>query len=187
MTQPRDSQPVTYIVRQPIMDGAGAVYGYELCFRQAGAKDDQGQDDRSASGVLTDAILTIGLETLTSMRPAFLTFNRELLLAGAPTLLPSASVVVCVPGALAADAEVVAACRTLRASGYTLAVDRFQNGGADLLLPHVKFVKVDLPSWNPSFLATAVSRLGAQVQVIASRVDSPEAFEAARTAKCRYF
>ena len=187
MTQPRESQPVTYIVRQPIMDANEGVYGYELRFREAGARSPLGGDDRSVAGVLTDAILTIGLETLTSMRPAFLTFNRELLLAGAPTLLPSASLVVCVPGALAADPEVVAASRALRASGYTLAVDGLGPQGADALLPHAKFVKVELPAWTPSALASLVGRLGSAVHVVASQVDSPAAYAAARAAKCRYF
>jgi EAL and modified HD-GYP domain-containing signal transduction protein len=184
MTQPRDAQPVTYIVRQPIMDAKECVYGYELRFREAGAP---GRDDRAAAGVLTDAILTIGLETLTSMRPAFLTFNRELLLAGAPTLLPAASLVVCVPAALAADPEVVTACKSLRSSGYTLAVDQFAERGAEALLPHVKFVKIELPAWTGAALTGAVPRLGSSIQVVASQVDSPDAYTSARNAKCRYF
>jgi EAL and modified HD-GYP domain-containing signal transduction protein len=186
MTQ-RESQPVTYIVRQPILDAKECVYGYELRFREAGTRLEQPRDDRGAAGVLTDAILTIGLETLTSMRPAFLTFNRELLLAGAPTLLPSASLVVCVPGTLAADSEVVTSCRALRAAGYTLAVDRFDERGADALLPHVKFVKVDLPAWKTESLSAAVARLGSSIQVVASQVDSADAYASARAVKSRYF
>lgn len=187
MPQPTESGPATFVVRQPIMDAAERVYGYDLRFRDNALATTDQEEERSAARGLTDAILTIGLDTLANKKPAFLTFTRHLLVDGAATLLPADSVVVCVPGALGSDASVLAACKGLHGAGYSLAIDDFSDGAAEALLPFATFVKIDVASVSPLTVAGTTARLGTGVQVIASRVESPESYAGAKASKCRYF
>jgi len=182
-----ESGPATFVVRQPIMDVAERVYGYDLRFRDVATSGGHDDDERNAARVLTDAILTIGLETLANKKPAFLTFTRDLLINGAATLLPASAIVACVPGSLGGDLTVLDACKALHAGGYTLAIDDFRGGPADGLLPFAKFVKIDIGTVSSLTVASTVARVGTRAQVIASRVESPEAYAAAKAAGCRFF
>ena len=51
-----------YVARQPILDGAGQVFGYELLYR---AREEDATcatpGDVASANVFTDAILTMGL------------------------------------------------------------------------------------------------------------------------------
>jgi EAL and modified HD-GYP domain-containing signal transduction protein len=67
-----------YIARQPILDHAGQVFGYELLYR---ARETDStctvSGDVASASVLTDGILTMGLEMLTNGRPAFVNLTRS--------------------------------------------------------------------------------------------------------------
>ena len=61
------------------MDGSGRVFAYELLCRESGS-DSAAKQDRATARLLAEAIQSIGLDTLSSKRPIFITFNRELLI-----------------------------------------------------------------------------------------------------------
>lgn len=180
-----ESGKATYVVRQPILDAHERVYGYDLRFRDAEGPQ-AGDDDRSAARVLTDAILTIGLDTLANKKPAFLAFSKSLLIDGAATLLPAEAIVVGIPGALGTDPAVIEACRGLHAAGYTLAIEDASDPAADALLPLVKFARVDV-SRSAASVAAIAARIAARAQIVASHVESASDFAAAKAAGCRYF
>ena len=173
----RGSAGQVFIARQPILDHAGQVFGYELLHR------DSAHDTACllpapfvSARVFTDAVLTIGLETLTGGRPAFVNFTRELLVSDAATLLPRESTVIEVLEDVRIDAEVVQACQRLHAQGFSIALDDFAGGTeADTLLPYAKFVKVDVLVTSPQERAELARRLlPSGIRLIAEKVETAE-------------
>src|SRR5262245_55444306 len=112
------------VARQPILDRAGKVFAYELLFRRSAAMQtcDIAANHASAR-VIVDAILSIGLDTLTNGKLAFFNVSHELLLSGATTLLPSDKVVVELLENIPDDDDVIEACTALKKAGYALALD----------------------------------------------------------------
>ena len=178
---PEDTLVPMYVARQPIMDDASRVFGYELLYRdRADATDAGDAGDRATARVLTDAILSLGLETLTSNKPAFVNFTRQLILSDAASLLPANSLVIEVQHDTTADEEVIEACKRLRAGGYSLTLDNFVEGGeTEPLLPLVQFVKVNVMALSTERVAAIAKRLTPKQKLIATRVESARAAGAA--------
>ncbi len=175
-----DTRDTVCVVRQPILDDTGRVFAYELLYREdLTVEVEAGSADLTRARVLTDAVLSLGLDTLTDGLPAFLSLTRELLMLDAGTLLPPASVVLELPKDLVADDEVVAACRRLFGLGYQLALTGLGSStDLDRLFPFVKFWKIDAATVSPhTRKSLPVQCASRSVQVIAERV---ETFEAAR-------
>jgi c-di-GMP-related signal transduction protein len=176
-----DSRTVLCVARQPILNRARRVFGYELLYREA--VDSSGcavPSNLASSRVLSDAVLAVGLDRLTCGKPAFVNFTRSLLLSGAGGLLPPASLVIEVLESVEVDKEVIDACRRLRASGYALALDDFvPDSDAEALLPHVRYVKVDVlvtSALERQRLAARLKPMG--VCLIAEKVETQEMADA---------
>jgi EAL and modified HD-GYP domain-containing signal transduction protein len=178
------------VARQAILDSKRRVYGYELLYRaQASDASCTTAGDLAASRVLTDALLGMGLDTLTGGSPAFVNFTRELLLAGAASLLPMDGVVIELREDVPADAEVVEACAELRKIGYRIALDDFVEGSeAEGLLPYVNFVKLDVLDTPPSVWQPLAYRLASpSMKVVAERVETVDIVAQAGDAGCSLF
>ena len=173
-----DSRTVLCVARQPILNRARRVYGYELLYRDVPSATacDSGASNIASSRVLTDAVLAVGLDRLTAGKPAFVNFTRSLLMSGAGILLPPAAMVIEILENVEVDKDVVKVCRQLRARGYALALDDFVPGSsAEQLVPHAKFVKVDVlstPLNERIKLAARLKPLG--IRLIAEKVETEE-------------
>jgi EAL and modified HD-GYP domain-containing signal transduction protein len=181
--QARESEAV-HVARQPILDARGTVFGYELLYRSAAGDTSCTADgDLASARVLTGAVLDLGLETLTSGRQAFLNVTRSLLLGQIDTLVPSKGVVLEVLETVDVDKEVVEVCRDLQARGYRLALDDFVVGSsAELLLPYVSFVKMDVLTVPPAVVSELAARLSkTRIRLLAEKVENREVFERTRT------
>jgi EAL and modified HD-GYP domain-containing signal transduction protein len=80
----------THIARQPIFDAQRQVYGYELLFRNGpyNAMPDNIDGDTATSQLLSSSFFTIGIDTLTNGKYAFINFTEKLINAGIPRLFP---------------------------------------------------------------------------------------------------
>jgi EAL and modified HD-GYP domain-containing signal transduction protein len=165
--------PFVHVARQPIFDCENRVFGYELLYRNgalAGTAADQG--DAASARVLTDAVLLIGLDTLTNGRRAFINATRNFLLDGLATLLPPANVVIEILETTRVDHEVVEACRSLRRAGFTLALDDYTPGtDADVLLPLVQYAKIDVLQTPSDRWSALRSTIPAGVKLLAEKVE----------------
>ena len=185
----RDAREGAYVARQPILNAGGKVFGYELLYRAAEADAScQELHDVAAARVLNDAVLTLGLETLTGGKRAFVNLTRQLILSEFATLLPPSAVVLEVLENVAVDAEVIEACARLRGLGYSIALDDFTRGaGADALLPHVRYVKVDVLATTPVERRRIRRSLPSGIMLIAEKVESAAMFEELRAAEYELF
>lgn len=190
MAVPLDPRSSVHIARQAILGPNRRVFGYELLHRARATDRSCTLDgDLAASRTLTDALLAIGLDTLTAGSRAFVNFTRPLLLHGAAELLPAQSVVVELREDIAVDAEVTAACRALHAAGYALALDDFVGGsGAEALLPFARYVKLDVLDTAPRIWQPLAQRLSSQgLTVVAERVETLAVAAQAQDAGCSLF
>jgi c-di-GMP-related signal transduction protein len=118
-------QDFRFIARQPILDGAEQVYGYELLFRDGIENFFRATDVEAAARSTLDSTLFMGFDVLCDGQRAFLNCTRDLLLKDGITLLPSPQTVVEVLESVTPDDLVVAACERLKAAGYAIALDDY--------------------------------------------------------------
>jgi len=180
-----------FVARQPIFDRVRRVYGYELLFRDSSeAESCELPSEHASARVMTDAVLSFGLDTLTQGRLAFINVTRRLLLEGIPAALPPNRVVLELLEDIEADAEVLTACRLLRRAGYTIALDDFVlTDRTAALVPLADFLKVD---WLADHDTIELRRLAAargsgRPALIAEKIESQTQYDQANRDGFHYF
>ncbi len=179
-----------FVARQPIFTPESVVFGYELLFRSSGESQAfPGIDsDQASASTISDSLVYLGLNTLTSGKRAFINFTRNLLVSGCATLLPKDEVVIELLETIEVDSEVLEACRELRQQGYCLALDdySFQPDKA-ALLEQVDIIKVDFLHTTPSQRRKDFPKLRALgKQLLAEKVETRVEFEEALELGCSY-
>jgi c-di-GMP-related signal transduction protein len=135
-----------FVARQPILTRGRRVFGYELLFRSSVEADTAAglPSEQASARVITDAVLSFGLDALTQGRRAFINVSRQILLEGLPAALPPDRVVLELLEDIEADDEVVAACQELKRAGYAIALDDFVlNERTAGLVPLADYIKID--------------------------------------------
>ena len=178
-----------YLARQPILDARENVFGYELLFRGGPENLFCAINSDRASLSTMDYSLALGSPALTHGKRSFINCTRDILVGGLVTLLPPDSTVLEILEDVPPDDEVIAACRRLRALGYSLALDDFT---AECLgspfLDLVTFVKVDLRLNEPSKLGAIAHKLSSRgLRLIAEKVETREELQLSRAAGYHFF
>jgi c-di-GMP-related signal transduction protein len=190
-TQAPAKEGQVFVARQPILNRERRVYGYELLFREAQALElPSAAVDQTAAKVIADALLAIGLDTLTDGRRAFVSVSRRLLLGGIPNVLPPERVVLELGADIEADREVLDACQALRTAGYAIAIDDFvPNEWTSDLVPLANFLKVDVPAIADPDVRKRIAGLQGQngPTLIAKKIETMDAFEQAVNEGYAYF
>ncbi|SCY77841.1 EAL and HDOD domain-containing protein [Desulfoluna spongiiphila] len=170
----------THIARQPIFDTHTQVYGYELLFRNGrhNAMPEEMDGDRATSQLLSSSFFTIGIDTLTNGKYAFINFTEKLINTGIPSLFPWKQTVIEVLETVPATAEVIRALTVARAKGYTVALDDFVlDAASSPFLDVADIIKVDLldtPAHKVEALAHSAREKG--ITLLAEKVESKEVF-----------
>ncbi len=153
------------VVRLPLTDADGSVLGYELVVD--GGEPAAGP--HATAGLLLDAFGDVGLERLSGRHPAWVTMTPAFLLeVGTPPVRPDRVVLQLTPGP--ASPEVVAALQRLQFSGYTLALQEYD----EALAPVAAMLKVDIAGRSDEELRAAVEApLAAGLELVATGVASP--------------
>lgn len=186
------TSPRVFIARQPILDRAGRVFGYELLHRDSPFATVQRavDDERATAHVLTDGLLAIGFEALTGGRRAFINVSRQFLLDDIPSVLPPGTVVYGIGSDVEADADVIEACRRLRHAGYGIAIDQFllATSGTELV-DLADFIRIDFVDAATTADRTRLLSAGvpAGASLLATRVESADRFQEAVTEGYPYF
>jgi len=187
--KPAPKPGTQFVARQPIPTVDEKVFGYELLFRD-GVEDFFRHDDpdQASRSTLNTAML-LGLDVLCDGRRAFVNCTREILLKDYITLLPSEKAVVEVLETVPADDLVVAACRRLKESGYTIALDDFAvNDPREVLTDLADIIKVDIRETSAADAAAMVKRYGPwRCRMLAEKVETREEFLATKKAGFLYF
>lgn len=184
-----DSRKAVTVARQPILDTTSQIFGYELLYRGPQEASSAGADDLTRARVLSDAVLGVGLDALTSGLRAFVNLSHHLLLDGAGSLLPPDKTVLQLHNEMPVDPAVIETCQRMQAEGYALALDGFRpNGPTEALLPYVQFVKVDTQKVSTGEMRMTAMRLRPRpIKLIAEGVETAQTAEMARACGYHYF
>lgn len=178
-----------FIARQPIFDKERALFAYELLFRDGPENYFHHADSLEAtSNLISESILSFGLEMLSSGHRLFINASREVILEESFTLLPSDKCVVEVVEDVGPDEEVLAACRRLKEKGYVIALDDFAfQPEKHLLIDLADIIKIDIKTIGLSLQRKMVARFRHDKILIAEKVETEEDFIQARDAGYDYF
>jgi EAL and modified HD-GYP domain-containing signal transduction protein len=178
-----------FIARQPIFDRQQQVFGYELLFRSGWDNVFRHHDLNQASEqVIANSLSVMGFETIASGRMSFVNCTREALVKRYASVLPSRTTVIELLEHVEVDDEVIAACRALKAAGYTLALDDFVlHDAVEPLLALADIVKVDVLATSVDEQRELFARCGANIAMLAEKVETREEFDRGLAMGYRYF
>jgi EAL and modified HD-GYP domain-containing signal transduction protein len=173
-----------FVARQAIFDQQKHVVAYELLHRSSTQSPicELTDGNLATRFVVAHSLLSGGLDKLSSKRPAFINFTRELLLQDFGLVLPKDGVVIEVLEGIVPDSDVLGACRRLKENGYRIALDDvvcLEDCGA--LIKLADFVKVDFRlTTMEKRRSLARSINGRKIALLAEKVETDDEFEEAR-------
>jgi len=177
-----------FVARQPILDRAQKVYGYEILFRN-GVEDYFNADPDLAARSTLDSSLLFGINTLCDNKRAFVNCTREVLFKDLITLLPPGQTVAEILETVEPEDRVIAACKRLKGAGYLIALDDFLPN--DPRLPLVEFadiIKVDVLATRLEERVGMMRRFGSpKCKMLAEKLETPHEFHQARDMGFAYF
>jgi c-di-GMP-related signal transduction protein len=179
-----------YLGRQPILDRGWNVAGYELFFRSSQANFCDSADNLSnTSQVIVNAVLGVGLDRLLGGRPAFINFDRTLLLGEWTTLLPPDKIVIEIRETVAPDQDILTVCHKLRQQGYALALQNcLDDARTEALAPFVDILKVDFRQTSPADQERMAHRYQKlKIRMVAGTVETESEFRRASQLGYDYF
>ncbi len=169
------------VARQPIVDRAGAVVGFELLYRPTRPDTPRPSGEQMTAQVVLGA-LSIGLDQLVGDKTMFCNAERGVIVGDTPVTLPTARTVIEVLETVVADDEAVQGCHALVAQGFALALDDFVwREGAERLLDLASIVKIDFQANTRAEVAVLAGRCrDYDVLLLAEKVETEDDVEWAR-------
>ena len=170
-----------YVARQPILDLHGRLHGYELLFRNGPGLAFHG-DGNLATRTMLDNSVVFGLGTLSGGMTAFINCTMESLTKALVDVLPPSMTVLEILETLEPTAELIHACRRLKAAGFRIALDDFVwKPGIEPLLELADYVKVDFIQTGANARKELLRQLSDYaVALIAEKVETRIEYEQAR-------
>lgn len=179
-----------FLARQPIFDDQQQVFGYELLYR-SGVRNyyDGVNGDHATSTVLDNSFFSIGLDTITGGKRAFVNFTDNLLLNEIPTIFPSDQIAIEILETVEPSREIVERCRHLKEQGYLLALDDFvYRPEMAPLMEIADIIKIDVQNSEVTLDELKAELPGTDsVAFLAERIETYDEFRKARESGYRYF
>jgi c-di-GMP-related signal transduction protein len=163
-----------YAARQPIFDRSMKVYGYELLYRRSMNNFYEGIDDNQATAeLISNAFLTMKFDALTNGTKAFINFSQELLEKEIPLLLPKEQTVIEILERVEPVPSVIEACRLLKKSGYTIALDDFVfQDSTEALIEVADIIKVEFPVVPYEKQQQLIDRYRHRIMFLAEKIET---------------
>jgi EAL and modified HD-GYP domain-containing signal transduction protein len=165
-----------FLGRQPILNKAQQIVGFELLFRSAESLDAASFKDThvASASVILNALTDFGFQEVLGRHKGFFNVTYEMLMSDAVELLPREQVVIELLETILVDHEVVERCSQLKELGFKLALDdHVFNPDFKTIYHLVDIVKLDILEIAPRELAGVVEKLRAfPVTLLAEKVES---------------
>ncbi|SFU24104.1 EAL and HDOD domain-containing protein [Paraburkholderia aspalathi] len=177
-----------FVARQPVMDRAGRMVGYELLFRDgrtSGARI--GDELRCTTAVIERAVGSIGIERLAGTKACFLNCPHDFLFSGYPYVLPASRFVLEILESVELTSSLSRRCSELQGAGFQIALDDVTSMTDEIqwFLPYVDIVKIDWPFVERAKLPELISQFKrAGKVVLAEKIESAEDAELAWQLGC---
>jgi EAL and modified HD-GYP domain-containing signal transduction protein len=136
-----------------------------------------------------NAVLGVGLDRLLGGKPAFINFDRTLLLGDWTRLLPPEKSVIEILETVPPDEEVLSACRQLHQQGYALALDACRDDERTAAFATlVDILKVDFQQTSPAHQQKVLCRYRKlKIRMVATKIENEPAFLRGRQLGYDYF
>jgi len=172
-----------YVARQPIFDANKKIYAYELLFRDGTANympDIEG--DVATTSLLANTIFTIGMDTLTGGRKAFINFTENLLEKKVPLLLPQKTTVIEILEDVKPHPLLIDACKQMADDGYLIALDDFvYKPELEPLISLANIIKFDFRYTSKLAIDAYLNKISKRnVCLLAEKVETHEELDAAK-------
>lgn len=184
-----DSFPI-FIARQPVFDADKNVFAYELLYRSDIFNRAVVSDDRIATIRVLANTLSMGLQSLTGAKRAFIHFDPELILAGLPQVLPKELLGVEILNLRACDSRLIRMCRQLKNQGYPLLIDQVVYARRETnaaLIELADIVRIDFSRKFAGDPARFIKGDTSGRVFLAEKIETHEQWRAAVDAGCSYF
>ena len=171
-----------FVARQAIFDRKLKIYGYELLFRSRQVSSFDGSDsDMATLQVMANVFLSIGADKMLGGGHAFINCPQSLLADDRLALLPPKTTVIEILESVQPAPEVIAACRSLKAQGYQLALDDFTGqAGYEPLIDLADIIKVEFPALCVAERKAICKKFQKRgIRMLAEKVETREEFEQA--------
>jgi c-di-GMP-related signal transduction protein len=169
-----------FLGRQPILDKAQQIVGYELLFRSAESLHCANFLDSqvASASVILNALSDFGFQDVLGRHKGFFNVTYQMLMSDALELLPKERVVIELLESIMADEAVVQRCRDLKALGFTLALDdHLYSPSFHEIYKLVDIVKLDVLQIPREDLAGVVRRLrGWPLTLLAEKVEDAKQY-----------
>jgi EAL and modified HD-GYP domain-containing signal transduction protein len=168
-----------YLARYPIFRVDRTVFAYEISSRFELDTYRRTEEHVREPATTIDELFLLGIQKMTQGLPAFLKCTREFLVGEYLALLPNDVAVGEIPGTIAPDDEVVAACQRLREKGYKLALKGYEDRPeTKAFLEVADFIKVDFQAKPPNERARLAQKFkNWGIPLIAETVETEEEFK----------
>lgn len=178
------------IARQPIFNKDKTVFGYELLYREKGEKAYTGLDgDDATLNVMSNSFLSVGMETLTGDKKAFINFTERLITAEVASLFNNEQMVVELLETIEPSEHVVKSCKNLKELGYSIVLDDFiLREDYEPLIELADIIKLDFlntPLSENKAIIEKYQHLG--IKFLAEKIETIEEFDLAVNLGCTYF
>lgn len=183
--------PNAFIGRQPIVDRAQAIVGYEMLFRASAEADTANIGDSMAAdaNVLVNTFTNMGAESLVGNKLAFINVEKELIAGNYLALLQPQGVVLELQLSVQQSPDLIGRVKALREEGYGIALDDFDaNPQQAAFLPVAQYVKLDVRSHGLERcgqLAKALTRF--PVKKVAKKLENHAEFKFCKDANFDLF
>jgi c-di-GMP phosphodiesterase len=168
------------VSRQPIYRADNSLRGYELLFRESDVALACFTDGaRATAQVLVNTLMEIGMDELVGRLPAFINFERTLLMGNYCESLPPERVVLEILESVEPDEMLLKRLKQLRNGGYHIALDDFLcTEPFSPFLEFADFVKMDLSTTDWASIERTVKAMQKYpVELIAEKVETREQFQ----------
>ncbi|GAB1410151.1 HDOD domain-containing protein [Desulfovibrionales bacterium] len=179
-----------FVGRQPIFTRDMQLWGHELLFRHGENVQHAliTDGDMATTQVIADGY-TLASQGVRPTTKALINFPRNMIVNGAPFILPPQRCVVEILETVKPDPEVLKACHKLKAGGYMLALDDFVGQkGYEPLCELADLIKVDILHRTPGEVFSIVEGLRPYNAVLlAEKVENLDMFMACKNMGFTYF
>ncbi|MBC7685392.1 MAG: EAL domain-containing protein [Bdellovibrionales bacterium] len=179
-----------YLARQPILDRAQALFGYEMLFRSAAFGPADIDSDIGATASVIAHAAHLGLEKVIGDAQGFLNVDAEVIMSDIFLFLPRAKVVLEIVDAMPLTPAIAARIAELAGHGFRFALGDVAGDGphVQMLMPMVAFIKLDLqgmPQPGLARLAASFRQLGKKL--VAEKVETRDQYQACMALGFDYF
>ncbi len=179
-----------YVARQPIFDQNQKVFAYELLYRSGKENCFPGlEGNQATAAVIVNSFITIGLDSITRGKRAFINFTKQLLNDETALMFPPSAMAVEIIGDVEPDERTLKVCAKLKKNGYLIALDDFHLQSLAMpLLEMADIVKIDFQKSGAFERDKMIEYLKQYpVKLLAKKVETSQEFEEAKQKGFSYY